>query len=187
MGQLIVLVIIGLVAAVLFWKFKHMFDWNDGVLGNTEMAFDLGETRTLSYRAVAKRSRVLDPIEITVTVRCEEEVYYQQGTDRVRKTNDWYVGEVVATRQPDDLAVTLACDVHIPDYLAPSMSMRNNNINWTIDIELDPANGIQLKESFDITVMPRVRSAGVEPANVYRRPGDDGSGPLPPIPGGFYE
>jgi hypothetical protein len=187
MGSVIILVVLGVAAAVLIWKFKHIFDWHDGVLDNVETTFDLGETRTVTYRAVAKRTRVLDPLEVAVSVRCEEEVYYQQGSDRVRKTNDWYVGHVAVSRQPDDLAVALVFDVHIPDYLAPSMDLRNNNINWTIDINLDPANGIQLSESHDIAVGPRVRTAGVEPTNVYRRLDDDGSGPLPPTPGGFYE
>ncbi len=187
MLSVIILAVLGVIAAVLIWKFKHIIDWHDGVLDNGGPTFDLGETRTLTYRALAKRKRVLDPLEVAVSVRCEEEVYYQQGSDRVRKTNDWYVGPATVSRQPDDLAVSLVFDVHIPDYLAPSMDLRNNNINWTIDIKLDPESGIQLNESFDINVAPRVRTAGVEPASVYRRPDDDGSGPLPPSPGGFYE
>jgi len=187
-GAVIIVLILAIaMGAVLFVKYKHMFDWNDGVLGNTELMFDLGETRTLTYRAVARRPRVLNPLDITVSIRCEEEVYYQQGSDRVRKTNNWYVGQISPTRQPDDLAVALVFDVYIPDSLPPSMNMRNNNINWKVDIELDPINGIQMKESHDIFVAPRVRTPGVEPIDVYRRPDDDGSGPLPPTPGGLYE
>ncbi len=187
MVWVIIVVVVGVIAALLIWKFKHVLDWHDGALGNADAPFDLGETRTITYRAEAKRTRVLDPLDITALIHCEEEVYYQQGSDRVRKTNDWYVGPISVTRQPDDLAVSLVFDVHIPDSLAPSMDLRNNNINWTIDLELDPESGIQLTESFDITVGPRVRSRGVEPADVYRRPDNDGSGPLPPTPGGFYE
>lgn len=171
--------------AILLWKFKHALDWKNGVLDGHDAPFDLGETRTVSYRAVAKNARVLEPLEVTVDIMCEEEVYYNQGTDRVRKADDLFVGSLPVVRHPDDLAVSLSIEVYVPPDLPPSLDLRNNNINWSIEVRLDPDSGIELSESFEITVLPQVRNPGSEPRTVRRA--DPGSEPLPPRPGNFYE
>lgn len=186
MGYIIGLVLLP-VLGVAVWQFKHMLDWSDRSLSGHEQPFDLGETRQFSYRAVAKRLRVLDPLDISVRVRCIEVVYYNSGTDRQRRAEDFYVGEVSIDRHPDDTAVVISGMVHIPADLPPSMDLPDNNIEWKLDFKLDPARGVQLTDSFDIKVAPRVRSAGTEPTFVQQPQWDDGTEFIPPTPGDQYE
>lgn len=183
--------VIGLIflvgVAIAVWKLKHTIDWSTRTIAGHEAIFDLGETREITYRAEAKRSRVLEPLDISVELRCEEEVYYNHGTDRQRKAADLYAQRVAVTRHPDDTAVVISCSVRVPPDLPPSLDLSENNVNWKLDLKLDPATGVQLTESFDLQVAPRVRTPGSEPSVVNQRPWDDGSSPLPPTPGDLYE
>jgi hypothetical protein len=186
MAVVLGVILLGIVA-FLVWRFKHTLDWSTRTLKGHEATFDLGETREVTYRAEAKRSRVLDPLDISVVVRCEEEVYYNHGTDRHRRADDLYVERVAITRHPDDTAVVITCSVFVPPDLPPSLDLSENNVNWKLDFKLDPATGVQLTESFDLQVAPRVRAPGSEPSVIQQRPWDDGSSPLPPTPGNLYE
>lgn len=186
MGFIIGIILL-LILLVVIWQFKHMLDWSDRSLNGHEQPFDLGETREFSYRAVAKRPRVLDPLDISVRVRCIEVVYYNSGTDRQRRAEDFYVGEITFDRYPDDTAVVISGMVHIPADLPPSMDLPDNNIEWKLDFKLDPVNGVQLTESFDLKVVPRVRPPGAEPTYVQQPHWDDGTELIPPTPGDQYE
>ncbi len=183
----VVAVVLLVMVAVLISQVKHMLDWSDRTMSGLEQPFNLGETREFSYRAVAKKPRVLNPLEISVKLRCEEVVYYNSGTDRQRRAEDFYVGDVSVERHPDDAAVVLSGLLHIPADLPPSMDLPDNNIEWKLDFKLDPVNGIKLSDSYDLKVAPRVSAPGSEPTFVQQPRWDDGTEFLPPTPGDQYE
>ncbi len=190
MGLVILFAFVVSVVSLVFRAFRHRLHWETGVLQEHDHPFDLGETRIVNYRAIAKKAKLLDQLNIKVSLRCQELVRYRRGTDHVTKREDLAVLPVEFTRNPDDLAVSLQCKVTIPTDLPPSLDLRHNNINWIIEVDIDTPAGMDMKSKFDITVQPQVRAAGsmgYEPEVVAPREWDDGSRPLPPTPGNFYE
>lgn len=150
---LLVLVIASLGA---FWLLKHKIDWHSGETGDLEAPFVLGEIRTVTYSALAKRPRVLADLAATMTLRCEEEVFYDAGTDRVRKAEDLYTTDVAVSTVLADLRVVLEAELEIPSDMPASMDLHNNNFNWILEVHLDPARGMSLKQDFDLSVRPQI-------------------------------
>jgi hypothetical protein len=110
----------------------------------------LGGSLDLSWRLMG-RTQILRNLKVFLEGR--EEATYRRGTSTYTDRKPFLKLELAATSNPTDMAAGQA-RITLPLDTVPSFKSDNNKIVWAVKVEGDIARWPDLKEEFEIPVLP---------------------------------
>lgn len=154
--------IVGAIAVVLLavgvWVVRKTAAWhNPELFLPTSDGLRLGSESIARFRRRARRAGSAHDATVRAVLTCVESATYQVGSTSSTVTATVVEAEQAITAYPDDdvLEVDITIAVGLFDG-PPTMDLGNNEVRWTLEVEIDAPNAPDDKSSFPIEVVPEV-------------------------------
>lgn len=132
--------------------------WGDFEFHFSQWGLPLGSNSVVT---VIRRSKIAIPnatgIQLATSIRCQEVVKYQVGTDTKTERNNVVIDHLQLIGSIEDNAFIGLLDLEIPvDRGGPSLDLDHNRIHWTLQVQPGQLSTMQKAMTFDIAVLPEL-------------------------------